>query len=447
MKRVFTILLVVILMVGVLSTGMVSYANAAMKMVGDVNGDGRVNNRDLGGLQMWLNGYAVNVDTGSDINGDDKVNNQDLGLLQVALNGGETLMLAAPATQYVSLGTPAAEYYPSNRLARCAWDMTIFEGRLYVGCGDYSNNSGASPILSCPMDDLGNWTVEAFLNEEQVGRFININGVLTIPGFDPLGSPKYGTYYELMGGRWEQRDAFPYGLHTFDVVWYQGRIYGAIGADRGGYPIAYTEDGVTYQTLPMYKNGQPVDTGNSNVVRSSNLYVLNNQLYADFWYEDESVSSSIFEMYRYNHEADCFEYVADLKKSTHGGKYSPAYLPLWEKEALGNKMFLTTGYLFYTTDFETYTQVTIPNDALVYDMAVLSGRLYLLTAYEVDGKYQVTVYSATASKPNDLRVEATFTYDLMPTSFAVDANNIFIGMGNWYGTGSAGNGTILQLKR
>ena len=74
MKRVFTILLVVTLMVGVLSTGMVSYANAAMKMVGDVNGDGRVNNRDLGGLQMWLNGYAVNVDTGSDINGDDKVN-------------------------------------------------------------------------------------------------------------------------------------------------------------------------------------------------------------------------------------------------------------------------------------------------------------------------------------------------------------------------------------
>ena len=80
-------------------------------------------------------------------------------------------------------------------------------------------------------------------------------------------------------------------------------------------------------------------------------------------------------------------------------------------------------------------------------VAVLSGRLYLLTAYEVDGKYQVTVYSATASKPNDLRVEATFTYDLMPTSFAVDANNIFIGMGNWYGTGSTGNGTILQLKR
>ena len=43
--------------------------------------------------------------------------------------------------------------------------------------------------------------------------------------------------------------------------------------------------------------------------------------------------------------------------------------------------------------------------------------------------------------------EATFTYNLMPTSFAVDANNFFIGMGNWYNTGSAGNGTILQVKR
>ena len=35
MKRVFTILLVVVLLVGVLSTGIVSYASAAMQMAGD----------------------------------------------------------------------------------------------------------------------------------------------------------------------------------------------------------------------------------------------------------------------------------------------------------------------------------------------------------------------------------------------------------------------------
>lgn len=447
MKRVFIVLLVVVLLAGVLSANMLSYAQAALRMVGDVNGDGRVNNRDLGYLQKALNGNDVSVDGNADVNGDSKVNNRDLGALQQIVNGGEKQPKAATATKYVSLGAPATEHYGNNRLARCAWDMAIHDGRLYVGCGDYSKNPGSAPILSCSMNDLGNWTVDAVIPDEQVGRFIDINGVLTIPGFDPVSSPEYGSFYELMNGKWQQREVLPFGLHTFDMAWFEGRMYAAVGADRGEYPIAYTEDGVNYQTLPLYKDGEAVYTGNSEVIRCSNLYVLGDNLYADFWYEDETVSRAIFEMYRYNKEEDHFDYVSDLKTSTHGGNYSPAYLPLWEKESLNDKMFLTTGYLFYTTDFEKYTQVTIPNNATVYDMVRFSGRVYLLTAYEKDGKQQVTVYSVTSANPTNLRTEASYTYNLMPTSFAVDADNFFIGMGNWYDTGSAGNGTILHIER
>lgn len=447
MKRVFTILLVVVLLVGVLSTGMVSYASAAMQMAGDVNGDGRLNNRDLGILQLWLNGYTVEGEVNGDLNGDNRVNNRDLGALQQELNRVEPVMLAAPATKYESLGIPALEHYSANRLARCAWDMAIHDGRLYVGCGDYSKNPGDAPILSCPLNDLGNWTVEATITDEQVGRFLNINGVLTIPGFDPVGAPQYGSYYELLDGEWVKQEMLPYGLHNFDIAWYQGRMYAALGADRGESPLACTEDGVTYQTLDLYKNGVLVDTNNSEVVRSCNLYVLGDNLYADFWYEDQAQTRATFEMYHYNVAEDRFDYVADLKTAIHGGKYSPAYLPLWEKEAVGDKMFLTTGYLYYTTDFVTYAPVAIPNEAVVYDMVEDNGRLYLLTAYEADGKYQVKVYSTTAANPNTLRGEASYTYDLLPTSFAVDADNFFIGMGNWYETGSKGNGTILRIKR
>ena len=161
---------------------------------------------------------------------------------------------------------------------------------------------------------------------------------------------------------------------------------------------------------------------------------------------DETQSYSVFEMYRYNAEEDRFEFVANLKASTHGGNYSPAYLPLWGKAAVNDKMFLTTGYLFYTTDFVKYTQVSVPNDAVVYDMSVVNGRLYLLTAYEKDGKYQVVIYSTTSADPTALRTEAEYTYALAPTSFAVNADNFFVGMGNW-SAGADGNGTILQLQR
>ena len=55
---------------------------------GDGNGDGKVNNRDLGLLQQYLNEWDVEIDlTVMDVNRDERVNNRDLGLLQQYLNG------------------------------------------------------------------------------------------------------------------------------------------------------------------------------------------------------------------------------------------------------------------------------------------------------------------------------------------------------------------------
>ena len=54
---------------------------------GDVDGNGKVNNRDLGLLQKYLNGTAVDIaEAAADLDGNGKVNNRDLGLLQKLLN-------------------------------------------------------------------------------------------------------------------------------------------------------------------------------------------------------------------------------------------------------------------------------------------------------------------------------------------------------------------------
>ena len=56
--------------------------------IGDTNGDGKVNIRDLGLLQQHLNNWDVSISTAAaDTNGDGKVNIRDLGLLQQKLNG------------------------------------------------------------------------------------------------------------------------------------------------------------------------------------------------------------------------------------------------------------------------------------------------------------------------------------------------------------------------
>lgn len=440
MKRIGTILLAVTLLMSTLTV----YAHAALW--GDVNGDSTVNNRDLGTLQQVLNGWSDAVDGGADVNGDGAINNRDMGELQQRLNGEAKMPKAAVATKYVSLGAPAAEYYDNLR-ARCAWDMIVHDGRLYVGSGDYDWNTGGAVVLSCPMNDLGNWTKETTLPDEQVGRFVDYNGVLTVPGFDPVGNVRVGTYYEKIDGRWQTVSTLPYALHNFDICWFEGQLFAAVGAPGDQSPVVVTEDGVNYRGIPMYKDGEPMIPDKEGVARSMNIYVLNGTVYADYWYQSEALQRSVFEMYRYDPEQEILEYMADMKTSTHGGLYSPAGLPLWEKEVLGDKMFLTTGYLYYTTDFAEYTEVAIPNEAVVYDMMEHDGRLYILTSHESGTRYKTTVYSVNAADPTALRTEATFTYSLAATSFAVDDDHFFIGMGYWYNTGAVGNGTILHIER
>ena len=54
--------------------------------IGDVNGDGKVNNRDLGLLQQYLADFDVSpIWEACDVNGDGHINNRDLGQLQLQL--------------------------------------------------------------------------------------------------------------------------------------------------------------------------------------------------------------------------------------------------------------------------------------------------------------------------------------------------------------------------
>ena len=55
---------------------------------GDANGDGRINNKDLGLLMQKLNGWDVEIsDAVVDVNADGRVNNKDYGLLMQYVNG------------------------------------------------------------------------------------------------------------------------------------------------------------------------------------------------------------------------------------------------------------------------------------------------------------------------------------------------------------------------
>jgi hypothetical protein len=67
------------------SNGVITVIN---HIPGDVNGDGKVNNKDLSLLFQYLSGWDVKVEESAlDVNGDGKVNNKDLSLLFQYLSG------------------------------------------------------------------------------------------------------------------------------------------------------------------------------------------------------------------------------------------------------------------------------------------------------------------------------------------------------------------------
>lgn len=54
---------------------------------GDVNDDGKVNNRDLGLFQRYLNDWDITINPlACDMNEDGRINNRDLALLQMTIN-------------------------------------------------------------------------------------------------------------------------------------------------------------------------------------------------------------------------------------------------------------------------------------------------------------------------------------------------------------------------
>ena len=57
-------------------------------LLGDVNGDGKFNVRDIGLMQQWMNSWDVSmIEAAADVNCDGKINVRDIGLMQQKMNG------------------------------------------------------------------------------------------------------------------------------------------------------------------------------------------------------------------------------------------------------------------------------------------------------------------------------------------------------------------------
>ena len=99
------------------------------------------------------------------------------------------------------IGNPYIEKYKDGEeiYARNIWDMQLFDGKIYIGAGNSSNegpaqNAGRIPVISIDTK-TDKFSFEYEVAEEQIDLFKVYNNTLFIPGHDGTQKWEFGNIY------------------------------------------------------------------------------------------------------------------------------------------------------------------------------------------------------------------------------------------------------------
>lgn len=155
MKKWISVLLCLAMLVSVVSAAAVNSV-----IPGDVNGDGLVNNQDLGLLQQYVNEWDVTLSGNGDINGDGRINNRDLVKLQRHINGWD---VGLPVLCSIADARNAAQ-----------GDAVIVTG--VVARITYANGMKPSGVML--VDDTGS----IYVYDNNVASACSIGNTITVQG-------------------------------------------------------------------------------------------------------------------------------------------------------------------------------------------------------------------------------------------------------------------------
>ena len=336
------------------------------------------------------------------------------------------------------LGIPLAQAYTDENkdqmLSRRSEDIAIFDGRLYVGCGDYSANTGPVNVYSMGLSDR-KWQVSAeALEDEQIKRFLVLDGKLCIPGTDPRGDWSMGNYYLLSDGAWQTHRVLPSGIHCFDGIEFEENLFFGLGAESGSYPVVVSE-GDSFVPVPFLRDGEAVNTSGAEYVRVYNLSVWNGQLYA--FLTLGNIDDIAYDVYRYDGEV--FQYHATPPEVFRRG-YDLAHT----LEFSGMNTFINGYCYFITEDMESFRPWRVGDSDLACDMERIGDTLYVLAYRELERGYESAVYASEDGK----QFEKLFYFeDSLPAAcFAYADGTFYFSMGRYYDADDADMGRVFALE-
>ena len=305
------------------------------------------------------------------------------------------MLTTMTSSQPVQTDAPNINDYASTQwMSRSVWDMAVQDGVLYIGGGDYTNNTGPINVWAYDLQTR-QWEVSGTLEEEAVCRFIQLDGNVVAPGIDSTEDTwTYGNYHTLIDGQWITSDPIPGAVHNFDVVRHKGSLFFGLGSDNGSNsPVLVSADGKNdFNQVPFYKDGVPVlGTEGLSFSRAYDLLQIEDRLYCLLACTYTN-GATTYEFYQHTDAGFVYTAAPELKFV----KWKQ--IPVFEKTTVGAQAYFTTGVLYKTEDFTTFEKVDLPANGAVTDIylhTTSSGKqiLYALhCSVNPDGTYRNTVY-------------------------------------------------------
>lgn len=305
--------------------------------------------------------------------------------------------------------------------AAIPWDIKLYNGCLYIGAGDYSNN--VSPISIKRYNfETAEFEKCGTLLEECFQRFVVLDGSLVVPGCDPREGWELGNYYVLNeAGVFETVRTIPGGVHNFDMLVYDEKIFAALGVDAGHFPAAYSSDGgKTFTQIEFYNNGAVVDTDNGAEYRVIDLIALDGKLYAILTLNHGSPSVYVYDNAR-------FEYLCAARELHPDFVMQPA-----NKTVFDNKLYYVNRTdLIVSAEMERFDTVKLEGAEYVTDVLESDGELYVMGYTKTSSStYGTSIYKLSGE--DEFELTAAFEYALPAYSFDISDGVVYLGFADGF---------------
>ena len=206
---------------------------------------------------------------------------------------------------------PSYQYYTNHIESRSIKVLKAYDGKIFMGLGDWNDNTGPVKVLYYDTAD-GKVKTSGTIADEAIENFTIIDDKLYTTGCDPRADWGYGSFYvyNKAENKWEQHLKNNGWVHVFDVVEFKDKLF-MYGETTGNVysHVQYSEDGgETFVNTKIFYN--ETDVSHYADFRCKNLVSYNGNLYAFFMLQNGT--DTYRGIYLYDENNNQFNYYSSL---------------------------------------------------------------------------------------------------------------------------------------